>query len=83
MEKIKLGSRVKCMVTGFVGIATARVEYLNGCNQLCVKPPIKESDPNKMPEGQYIDEQQLVYVDEGVNVVQKQTGGPQMDTPKG
>lgn len=29
-----LGKTFRCRITGFTGVATARVEYLTGCNQL-------------------------------------------------
>jgi ActR/RegA family two-component response regulator len=78
--KITLGNRVKDIVTGFEGIATARLEYLNGCVQYCVKPTSKD---NAMPEGQYIDIQQLEVVDSGIAVKKKDTGGIMPDSPKG
>lgn len=68
-HKFKLGQRLRCTVTGFEGIATTRVEYLNGCVQYCVKPPCaepKDGEPMKLPEGNYIDDAQLVLVDEGI-----------------
>lgn len=35
---IKLGSKVRCKITGFEGIAITRTEWLNGCVGICVKP---------------------------------------------
>lgn len=56
---IKLGSEVKDSITGFSGIAMARVEYLNGCIQYEVKP--KKLDKNrKMLDSEWIDEEQLI-----------------------
>ncbi len=78
---IALGNEVKDKVTGFTGIATSRIEYLNGCKQICIKPKmVKDS---KMPDGEYIDIQQIEVVGEGVDVAQKPTGGDMMDSPKG
>jgi len=77
---IKLGQKVKDKVTGFTGIAIAKIEYLNGCIQFCVKPKIKAKD-NKMSEGQYIDVEQLEVVGEGIRVESKPTGGVMGDTP--
>ncbi len=60
MKNIKLGIRVKDEVTGFIGIANSKCEYLNGCVQYEVIPPIDEKgDPRK---GKWIDEQQLTIV---------------------
>jgi len=36
--KIQLGDRAVHAITGFTGIVVARVEYLTGCNQLCLQP---------------------------------------------
>jgi len=77
---IELGQKVKCTITGFTGIATAKIEYLNGCIQFCVKPRIKAKD-NTMPEGRYIDVDQLKVVGEGVKAKKKETGGEMSDLP--
>ena len=58
--KIKLGNKVRDKVTGFEGIATARIEYINKCVQFCVKPKVKED--GKMPDGEYIDVDELEIV---------------------
>lgn len=78
---IKLGQRVRDIVSGFTGIATAKCEYLNGCVQYCVKPPCKD---NKQEDGMYIDHQQLEVVDDGIlsQIAPKETGGPAADTPR-
>lgn len=39
--KINLGDKVKCKITGFTGIAVAKVEYINGCTQYAVLPKAK------------------------------------------
>ncbi|RIV20378.1 hypothetical protein DYU11_20215 [Fibrisoma montanum] len=77
---IKLGQKVRCIVTGFTGIAISKVEYLNGCVQYCVKPPVVD---NKSADGEYIDQQQLEVVDDGVAVKKNNTGGVMSDMPKG
>jgi len=79
-KKITLGNEVRDIVTGFKGIAVARVEYINGCVQYCVKPQTGED--NKMPEGEYLDVQQLEVVSDGVTLELIPTGGPQRDCPK-
>jgi hypothetical protein len=79
---IQLGQEVKDTVTGFTGIATAKVEYLNGCVQFCVKPKIAKN--KEMPGGCYIDIEQLEVVGNGVYVAPKNTGGDMgNDTPSG
>ncbi len=87
---IELGQRVKDKITGFEGIATARVEYLTGCIQYCLKPE-KLDEKGKMIEGEYIDEGQLELLGDGINksakdgepVIEPGTsnGGYSSDTP--
>lgn len=78
MEKIRLGSEVRDVVSEFTGIATARVEYLNGCVQYCVSA---KSVDNKKGESLYFDEQQLSVIDDGITLQQNSTGGPSMYCP--
>ena len=77
---IKLGQKVRDIVTGLEGVATARIEYLNGCVQYCIKPPIRDG---KSSDAEYIDHQQLEVVDDGVHAQLNptRTGGPVMDAP--
>ena len=78
---INLGDKVRDKVTGFEGIAVAKVEYINKCIQYCVKPKVDKD--GKMPEGEYIDIDQLDVVSpESVKVETKPTGGQQSDRPK-
>lgn len=44
---ICLGDRVRCRVTGFEGIATARTQYLTESDRYCVEPT--GVDPNGKP----------------------------------
>jgi len=76
---MKLGQKLRDKVSGFEGIATSRIEYLNGCVQFCLKP---KSTDGKMPEGEYIDIQQLEVVDDGLSIKPKKTGGENMGAPR-
>jgi hypothetical protein len=78
-KNIKLGSKVREITTGFEGIATAKIEYLNGCIQYCVSPKVDKE--GKRGESYYIDWQSLEYVNEGINVKGKGTGGPSANAP--
>lgn len=60
MNQIALGQTLRCKITGFVGVATSRVTYLGGVIQYCLKPPVGED--GKMPEGEYVNAQQLFTV---------------------
>lgn len=78
----KLGYKAKDSITGFEGIVTARIEYINGCVQYCVKP-LAGKDA-KMPEGEWIDEGQLTFGSKKVvKIKAKDTGGVMSDSPKG
>lgn len=81
-----LGIRVKDLVTGFSGIAIARVHFLNGCVQYMVKPDRLGKDDKPIP-ADGIDYNQLVVVDNGIipkeskKKKEKPTGGIMPDTP--
>ena len=78
--EIKLGSKCRCKVTGFTGIAIGRLEYLNGCVQYGLKPGLDKD--GKIQDAAYIDSQQLEVLDEGITVKPAVTGGPSTDAPK-
>lgn len=74
MTKVNLGDKVQDKVTGYEGIATARVEYLNGCTQYGVSGKVDKD--GKVPDVLYIDHSQLeVVVDKKVVVEARDTGG--------
>lgn len=79
---MELGKKARDIVTGFVGIITAKVVYLTGCTQYCLTPNETDKD-GKIREGHYFDEQRLELIDEGIvsKFYQKNTGGPQDNTP--
>ncbi len=57
---IELGDEVRDLVTGFQGIATARIVYLVGCQHIGVTPKeLHEGVPRPV---QWIDEPQLEVV---------------------
>ena len=78
MKKIELGNKVRDAVTGFVGIATARLEFLNGCKQITITgPAMKDGDIRTID----VDEEQVKYVSLGVAKrkaprKKKESGGP-------
>lgn len=78
-EKFKLGDRVRDKVTGFTGIATAKHEFLAGCIQFSVAPPVKPDGTST--EAMSYDWERLERVDHGINEPDKEvkatpTGGP-------
>lgn len=82
---IELGSKVKDIVSGLKGVAVSRIEYLNGCVQYGVKPPVGKD--GKDVDCQYIDEGQLeVTKAKKVTPIPKpaplrRTGGPSRFAP--
>lgn len=75
---IKLGTLVREIVTGFEGIATGRVEYITGCNQVLVAPRVK--DDGAFIDSQWFDEQRLEVIKKEVvkldNSTAKGSGEP-------
>lgn len=60
MAAAKMGDRVRDVVTGFSGIAVAKVEYLNGCVRFGVQSgKLKNGVPGHF---EYFDVQQLEVV---------------------
>ena len=73
-DEIKLGDEVKCKITGYKGIAIARVEFINGCTQYDVQQKVGKD--GKMPESISIDSQSLEVVTKKKKaIVKKETGG--------
>ena len=75
MSEIELGDTVKCKLTGFIGVAASRTEFINGCVQYDVIPKVGKD--NKVPEGVSIDEVSLevVKTTKKKKIVKKETGG--------
>ena len=75
-DEIELGDKVKCKITGFVGIAVAKTEFLNGCIQYGVAA--KVSKDNKIPKEIGIDSQSLELVKQKRKKVKKNDSGGKM-----
>ena len=71
---IQLGDKVKDKITGFIGIAIAKTEYLNGCIQYMVIPKMKRG-VDKLPEEVGIDEEQLEVIEKKIKIKKTSTGG--------
>ncbi len=94
-RKTSLGVRARDLVTGLEGIITGRADYLNGCTQFCVKPPLNKD--GETVDGIWIDSGQLEFVDIGladqipgpvaaepdrtIPETARHPGGPQRDAP--
>lgn len=52
-----IGLTFRDRITGFQGVATGRLEYISGCNQLLLTPMV--TGEGTMRDGNWIDEQRL------------------------
>lgn len=57
---IELGSTVRCVVSGFTGIAIARAEHIHLCDRYTVQPPVGAD--GKVPGTAWIDGHALVVL---------------------
>lgn len=65
MNNVDLGNRVKDIVTGFEGIATQRLEYLDGRIDIGVVPA---STKNEYPGVKWIPASHVKKVDDGIHL---------------
>ncbi len=83
---IELGRKVKDVVTGLVGVAEARLQFLNGCEQILVRPKVstpKKGEVSEYLSGAYIDIEQLVYVGKVKVKLTPRKNGSGDDEPSG
>lgn len=79
---IELGDKVKCIYTGFTGVAVAKTEFINGCVQYEVVPSISKGK-NEFPESIGIDEQSLKVVSKKKSPPKRsETGGRSRPAPR-
>jgi len=53
-----LGESYKDLITGFTGIATAKIQYMTGCEQTAIKP--RDLKDGKPMDEVWFDDQKLV-----------------------
>lgn len=73
MFKHDLGVEVETKVSKFKGIIISRSECLYGCNRYYIQP--KTTKDMKVPEGWWIDEDDITVKGKGVRRESKTTGG--------
>jgi len=78
---VKIGDKVKDIVTGFTGIAVAKTEWLNGCSRFGVQSDVlKDGMPT---DTQWFDAPQLELVEaDKVRGGKRDTGGPIPSLPQ-
>lgn len=79
VQEFKMGVKLRDRVTGLEGICTGRLEYMNGCVQFCIKPKVGKD--GKVPNGDWIDSQQLEQIGSGISINPRVTGGYNSDEP--
>ncbi|VVO40270.1 MULTISPECIES: hypothetical protein [Pseudomonas] len=80
---IELGQKAEDKVTGFYGTITARAQYLTGCDQYCLAPPIRQGI-NEVQKSEWFDEGRIKILGPGISaadVAGPARGGPQRDMP--
>lgn len=83
---VTLGSRVKDRISGFVGIVTARTEFLHECVRIGIASETVGSD-GKVAESYWIDEAQAEVVEEDaygkteMGTPLRAVGGPDRPNP--
>lgn len=78
MSDIVLGGQYKDIITNFTGVATGFTEYISGCNQVLLVPPVK--DDGSYVDGMWFDVQRLERV-EGTIVSLDNSKTPGFDKP--
>ncbi len=82
IPKVELGQKVRDKITGLTGIAVTRIEYLNGCVQIGVKPKMDPKKPTEMPDGVFIDIEQIEVIGtKKKKTLKTNTGGYNRETP--
>lgn len=79
---IKLGDKVKDLITSFSGLATGRTEFLYGCARILIEPESLSKD-GKPVESAWFDEQRVESVEARAIPMSRDNsataGGPQQD----
>ena len=75
---LELGARAKDQITGFTGVVTGMCQYISGCNQVLLIPPVKAD--GDLISGQWFDVQRVAVL-EGERVVLNNGGTPGPDAP--
>lgn len=77
-----LGKKAKDKVTGFEGVIIGKINYLYGCAQYGIVPPVHE---NKVGDCQWFDEGRVQIIGDGIAAAEVQgskPGGINRDCPK-
>lgn len=74
MKRIELGKEVRDIISGCTGIACSHIEYLNGCEQIGIRPRVGAD--GKFPDAFYADVDNVEVIGDGVAIARTTVGGP-------
>lgn len=77
-----LGKQGKDKITGFEGIIVSKIEYLFGCAQYGIAPPVYDNDKQKRGETEYFDEGRIEIIGVGVTAKSVKVKKPGADFNK-
>lgn len=60
--KIQLGQKCRDIISGFVGVAVCRTEWINGCDRVTLQPSIDKD--GKLPDQHTFDEPNLRVIED-------------------
>ena len=60
-RKFEFGDKVRDEITGYEGLTTGFTDYISGCAQYLVQPPVKEED-GTWRDSKWFDEDRLTLV---------------------
>lgn len=81
-EKVQLGLQARDKITGFEGILVGKVDYLFGCTQYGIAPPVKDG---KLGDTNFFDEGRIEIIGPGITkeeVTAEKPGGINRDCPR-
>ncbi len=73
MDEFKLGKEYKDVISGFVGIAVAKTEWINGCTRVTLSPKLDKD--GKFQDSVCIDIEQLEPTGVEISIKPKEVGG--------
>jgi hypothetical protein len=78
---VKLGSKYRDTLTGFVGIAICQTAWFNGCDRVSLQPPVDAN--GKLQKTESFDSVTLELVEEKPSLKKDNNGGPRNDPERG
>lgn len=79
LPPVVLGAKYRDTVSGFVGIAIGKSEWLNGCTTVGLRPPVDKD--GKLIDANWFDYPQLEFIENVLGQSHNETGGPK-PTPR-